>query len=214
MRESYIKILKIIAFVACLAPLALLALDALHGTLGADPIARITHFTGDWTLRFLLITLAVTPVRKLTRLNWLIRFRRMLGLFAFLYGCLHLMTYVWFDKFFAVHEMLVDIAHRRFITAGLAAWLLMVPLAITSTAMAIRKLGGRRWQMLHRLIYLSAIAAVIHYWWLVKPGVLTPALYTLLLAGLLLLRPMVKVVDKLRTAKPSVGAPEPELQAK
>ena len=213
MRESYIKALKVIVFIACLIPLGLLGIQAIHGKMGTDPVAHMTHLTGKWTLRFLLITLAVTPVRKLTRMNWLIRFRRMLGLYAFFYGSLHLLTYVWFDKFFNLREMLTDIAHRRFITAGLVAWTLMVPLAATSTLWAIRKLGGRRWQLLHRLIYISACAAIVHYWWLVKPGVMTPTSYTLILLVLLLLRPVLRVIDKLRST-PTKPAPQPQLQAK
>ena len=137
--------LKPVIFLACLAPLADLVWRGLHAQLGANPIEAITHRTGDCTLTFLLITLSVTPLRKLTRQYWLIGLRRMLGLFAFFYGTLHLMTYVWLDKFFNVHEMLVDIAKRRFITAGMTAFVLMIPLALTSSKWAIRKMGGRRW---------------------------------------------------------------------
>ena len=136
---------KPVVFLACLAPLGRLAWRGFHAGLGANPIEFITHSTGDWTLIFLLVTLAVTPLRKLTHLYWLISFRRMFGLFAFFYGTLHLMTYVWLDKFFDVHEMLKDIAKRKFITAGMTAFVLMIPLAVTSTRWAIRKLG-KRWQ--------------------------------------------------------------------
>ena len=180
-----IRYFKPVVFLACLVPLASLGWRAYSGTLGANPIEFITHSTGDWTMRFLLITLSVTPLRKLLRQPWLIRFRRMFGLFAFFYGCLHLTTYVWFDKFFDVHAMLADIYKRRFITAGLAAFLLMVPLAFTSTAGWIRRLGGKRWQTLHRLIYFSAIAGVIHYIWLVKADLRKPLQYAFIL-GLLL----------------------------
>ena len=125
--------------------------------LGANPIEVITHSTGDWTLIFLLITLAVTPLRRLTGLLWLVRFRRMFGLFAFFYVSLHFLTYIWLDKFFDLHEMLADIAKRKFITVGFTAFVLLIPLAITSTTGWIRRLGGKRWQALHRLIYGSAV---------------------------------------------------------
>jgi sulfoxide reductase heme-binding subunit YedZ len=183
-----LRYLKVAVFLTCLLPLTNLAWDGFHGQLGANPIEKITHSTGDCTLTFLLITLAVTPVRKLTRQYWLIGFRRMFGLFAFFYGTLHLTTYVWLDKFFNVHEMLADIAKRRFITAGMTAFTLMIPLALTSTKWSIRKLGGKRWQALHRLIYLSAAAGVIHYLWLVKADLKKPLEYALVLGVLLLLR--------------------------
>ena len=179
---------KPVLFLLCLAPLGSLVWRGFHAGLGANPIEFITHATGDWTLRFLLITLAVTPLRKLARQLWLIRFRRMFGLFAFFYGCLHLMTYVWLDKFFDVHEMLKDIAKRRFITAGMTAFVLMIPLALTSTQWAIRKLGGRRWQTLHRLVYFSAAAGVIHYIWLVKADLKKPLEYATVLGVLMLYR--------------------------
>lgn len=179
-----IRVLKVVVFLACLGPLAYLLWGFFGRTpfdmttwgagLGANPIENITHTTGDWTLWFLLITLAITPVRKLLRLPSLIKFRRMLGLFAFFYGCLHFLTYVWLDKFFNLNEMLADIAKRKFITIGLTALVLMVPLAITSTSGWIRRLGGKRWQALHRLIYFSAIAGVIHYLWLVKADLRKP----------------------------------------
>jgi len=183
-----LRYLKVAAFLACLLPVANLAWDAFHAQLGANPIEKITHSTGDCTLTFLLITLAVTPVRKLTRQYWLIGFRRMFGLFAFFYGTLHLMTYVWLDKFFDVHEMLADIAKRKFITAGMTAFALMIPLALTSTKWSIRKLGGKRWQALHRLIYFSAAVGVIHYAWLVKADLKKPLEYAFVLALLILYR--------------------------
>jgi sulfoxide reductase heme-binding subunit YedZ len=179
---------KPLVFLACLVPLGGLVWRGFHAQLGANPIEAITHGTGDWTLRFLLVTLAVTPLRKLSRQYWLISFRRMFGLFAFFYGFLHLMTYVWLDKFFDVHEMLVDIAKRKFITAGMTAFALMIPLALTSTKWSIRKLGGKRWQTLHRLIYFSAAAGVIHYIWLVKADKKKPLEYGAVLAALLLYR--------------------------
>src|ERR1700746_1081287 len=148
---------KPVVFLACLVPVGRLAWLGFHAGRGANPIEFITPSTGDWTLTFLLITLSITPLRKLTRRYWLISFRRMLGLFAFFYGFLHLMTWVWLDKFFDVHEMLHDIAKRRFITAGMTGLALMIPLALTSTKWSIRKLG-KRWKMPHRLIYFSASA--------------------------------------------------------
>jgi len=176
---------KIPVFLLCLAPLASLGWDALHGQLGANPIEYITHATGDWTIRFLIITLAITPLRKSLHLPQLIRFRRMLGLFAFFYGCLHFTTYIWLDKFFDVAEMWKDIQKRRFITVGFLGFVLMIPLAITSTAGWIRRLGGKRWQWLHRAIYVSAIAGVIHYYWLVKSDTHKPLKYAWIV-GLLL----------------------------
>lgn len=180
--------IKAAIFLACLGPLARLAWKGFHGMLGANPIEVITHSTGDWTLTFLLVTLSITPLRKLTRQYWLIGQRRMFGLYAFFYGCLHLTTYVWLDKFFDVHEMLADVAKRRFITAGLTAFVLMIPLALTSTKGWIRRLGGRRWQALHRLIYFSATAGVIHYIWLVKADLHKPLEFAAVLGTLLAYR--------------------------
>ncbi len=178
------KLLKVIVFLAALIPLARLGWKAYRDMLGANPIEVITHSTGDWTLIFLLLTLSITPLRRLSGLHWLIRFRRMLGLFAFFYGGLHFTTYIWLDKFFDLHEMLADVAKRKFITVGFTAFILMIPLALTSTQGMIRRLG-KRWTMLHRLIYISAIAGVIHYWWLVKADVRKPAYYAAVLAVLL-----------------------------
>jgi methionine sulfoxide reductase heme-binding subunit len=181
-------VLKPALFAVSLAPLGWLVYAALSSRLGANPIETVTHRTGDWTLRFLLFTLAVTPMRALTGWNILVRFRRMLGLFAFFYGCLHLLTYVWLDKFFEWPEIVRDIPRRPFITMGFFAFVLLVPLAATSTAGMIRRLGGRTWQMLHRLIYISAIAGVVHFWWLVKADVSEPRLYAIVLGLLLLSR--------------------------
>jgi sulfoxide reductase heme-binding subunit YedZ len=199
--EKIIRALKVVVFLGCLGPAFVLAWKGFHDGLGANPIDVITRTTGRWTLNFLLITLCVTPVRKLSGLSWLIKFRRMLGDYAFFYGCLHLMTYVWLDKFFDVHEMLHDIAKRRFITAGLTAWLLMLPLAITSTTGWIRRLGGKRWQLLHRLIYFSAAAGVIHFIWLVKADLRRPLTYGLILAVLLAYRLVVWIFNRVRTQR-------------
>lgn len=179
---------KILVFALCLIPLADLLWRFHQRDLTANPIEFITHRTGDWTLRFLLITLAVTPLRALLRQPQLIRFRRMLGLFAFFYGCLHLATWIWLDKDFDTQEMWEDVIKRRFITMGMAGLLLMAPLAVTSTAGWVRRLGYRRWQMLHRLVYACALAGVIHYYWGVKSDIRLPVLYGLILAVLLIWR--------------------------
>jgi sulfoxide reductase heme-binding subunit YedZ len=180
--------IKPVIFLACLGPLGRLAWKGFHGMLGANPIEVITHATGDWTLTFLLVTLSITPLRKLTRQYWLIGLRRMFGLYAFFYGTLHLTTYVWLDKYFNVQEMLADVAKRRFITAGLTAFVLMIPLALTSTKGWIRRIGGKRWQTLHRLIYFSAAAGVIHYIWLVKADLRKPLQYASVFALLMAYR--------------------------
>jgi sulfoxide reductase heme-binding subunit YedZ len=204
--EKFVRALKAVVFVACLAPAFVLTWKGFHdGGLGANPIDVVTRSTGKWTLTFLLITLSVTPVRKLSGLAWLIRFRRMLGLFAFFYGCLHLTTYVYFDKFFDVHAMLHDIAKRRFITAGMTAFALMLPLALTSTAGWIRRLGGKRWQKLHRLIYFSAAAGVVHFIWLVKADLRRPLTYGAILAVLLAYRLFTWLVARARTRRAAVG---------
>jgi sulfoxide reductase heme-binding subunit YedZ len=179
---------KPVVFLLCLLPLAVLGWQALHGELTANPIEFITHATGDWTLRFLVITLCVTPFRRTLRLPELIRFRRMLGLFAFFYACLHFTTYIWLDKFFDLSEMWKDIAKRKYITVGFTAFVLLIPLAVTSTAGWIRRLGGKCWQMLHRLIYFSAALGVIHYYWQVKSAVIRPLTYGAIVAILLLWR--------------------------
>lgn len=175
-------VVKPLVFAAALIPLGLLANGAAFGGLGPNPIEAITHGTGDWTLRFLLITLALTPLRVLTGWNGFARFRRMLGLFAFFYGCLHLLTYVWLDKFFSWTDIAHDIPRRPFITAGFTAFVVLVPLAATSTAGMIRRLGGRAWKRLHRLAYVAAAAGIVHYWWLVKADVSRPRTYAIAFA--------------------------------
>jgi sulfoxide reductase heme-binding subunit YedZ len=171
-------------FAACLLPLALLAVDAWQHRLGANPIEAVTHATGEWTLRLLLITLAMTPLRRLTGWHWLIRFRRMFGLFAFFYACLHLVTYVWLDQFFLWGEMLHDIVKRPFITAGFAAFILLIPLAATSTNRMMHRLG-KRWLMLHRLAYVIPTLGVLHFLWLVKADITDPVIYAAILIVLL-----------------------------
>ncbi|HEY5028045.1 MAG TPA: protein-methionine-sulfoxide reductase heme-binding subunit MsrQ [Candidatus Angelobacter sp.] len=203
--EKFVRALKVPVFLVCLTPSFLLIWKGFHDGLGANPIDVITRSTGKWTLTFLLITLSVTPVRKLSGLTWLIRFRRMLGLFAFFYGTLHLTTYVWLDKFFDVHGMLHDIAKRRFITAGMTAWALMLPLAITSTTGWIRRMGGKRWQKLHRLIYFSAAAGVVHFIWLVKADLRRPFTYGAILAVLLAYRVIAWLLAKARARRSMAG---------
>lgn len=177
--------LKAVVCAACLLPLGLLVWRGLSGGLTANPIEFVTHRTGDWALRLLLITLAVTPLRRLTGWNDLVRLRRLLGLFAFFYASLHVATYVVLDHFFAFDSMLEDLTERRFVTAGFTGFVLMIPLALTSTQAMVRRLGGRRWRALHRLAYVSACAGVVHYAWLVKADLRAPLLYGALLALLL-----------------------------
>jgi sulfoxide reductase heme-binding subunit YedZ len=179
---------KALAFALCLIPLGRLLWRVYVNDLTANPVEFITHFTGDWTLRFLLITLAVTPMRGLLRQPQLIRFRRLLGLFAFFYGLLHLTTWIWLSSGFDLAAMWQDVVKRRFITSGMTALLLMAPLAVTSTAGWVRRLGYTRWQRLHRLIYVSALVGVIHYYWGVKSDIRMPVLYGAILLALLLYR--------------------------
>jgi len=193
-----IRWIKVGIFIACLIPLGRLGWGAYTQNLGANPIEKITHTTGDWTLSLLLVTLSVTPLRKLLGVPALIKFRRMLGLFAFFYACLHFTTYIWLDKFFNFHEMLVDVAKRKFITVGFTAFVLLIPLALTSTKGWIRRLGGKRWQALHRLIYVSAIAGVIHYLWLVKADIRKPLEYGAVLALLLGYRVVLRIRPRKR----------------
>jgi sulfoxide reductase heme-binding subunit YedZ len=176
---------KALVFALCLIPLANLIWRFEHQDLTANPIEFITHRTGDWTLRFLLITLSITPLRSFLNQPQLIRFRRMLGLFAFFYGCLHFATWIKLDKDFDTQDMWDDIVKRRFITMGMAGLLMMAPLAVTSTGGWVRRLGYRRWQMLHRLIYACALAGVIHYYWGVKSDIRLPVLHGVILVILL-----------------------------
>ena len=179
---------KVAVFLLCLVPLVGLLDRALHNRLGANPVEFLQHATGDWILRFLVFTLAITPLRKVLNLPDLIRFRRMLGLFAFFYACLHFFTYLGPDQSFDLSAMWKDVAKRPFITVGFLGFVLLIPLAFTSTTGWIRRLGGKRWQMLHRAIYISAIAGVVHYYWLVKSDVRKPLFYGALVAILLLWR--------------------------
>jgi sulfoxide reductase heme-binding subunit YedZ len=176
---------KLVLFTNAVVPLTLLLTDVYRKQVGANPLEFVTRTTGILTLVFLLISLAVTPLRRITGLNWLTRFRRMLGLFAFFYGSLHLMTYVAFDRFFHLKTIPGDVASRRFIAIGMTAFFLMVPLAITSTDKMVKRLGGRRWIRLHRLVYLSGILGVLHYYMLVKSDVRPPLTFAFVLALLL-----------------------------
>ena len=197
MKRSTLIVLKTIAWLACLWPVARLTFGAVTNDLGPDPTADIAFTTGLATLRLLLITLAISPVRRLVpRLAWLIKFRRLLGLFAFFYATVHLLTYVALYAGFDVNTMITDITKRRFIMSGMAAFLLLLPLAATSTTWAIRKLGGKNWNRLHKLAYVAAVCGIVHYWWQVKPGVLSPLRMTVVLGLLLLARPVLAVVQR------------------
>ncbi len=208
MTRKTIAVVKSIIWVACLAPLFRLIWKGLAGSLGANPIEFITLSTGTWTLVCLLTTLAITPLRRMTGQSWLIRLRRLVGLFAFFYGTLHFITYVWLDKFFDVPGMIKDVVKRPFITAGFLAFLLLIPLAVTSTAGAIRWMGGRKWKLLHRLIYISGVSAVVHFWWKVKADVREPAIYAAVLAVLLGIRLVFRIHAKLsRSGSPANRRP-------
>ena len=182
---------KPFVFAACLIPLAWLAWDTLNDALGTDPVAQLEHRSGDWTLRLLLATLAITPLRMLTRQNWLIRYRRIFGLFAFFYASVHMSIYLIIDLGGFWSQIFAEIAKKPYITVGFAAWLMMIPLAITSTKGMIRRLG-RNWQRLHRLVYLIGLCGVLHFMWLVKSGnkiaVTEPLIYLGILIVLLALR--------------------------
>ncbi len=199
-----LRFFKVFVFAAALGPVAWLVWAAFTGNLSANPLSDITNETGVWTLRFLCLTIAITPLRRLTGWNVLIPFRRMTGLFAFFYGTLHLLTYVVVDRFAGLDfpdgiiawttvrnlaaSVVEDIGKRPFITIGFTAWSTMVPLALTSTAGMIRRLGGRRWNLLHRLVYATAALGVVHYWWLVKADISRPMTYGLIVGVLLAMR--------------------------
>jgi sulfoxide reductase heme-binding subunit YedZ len=185
---------KIPVFGLSLVPALLLARKALNGDLGANPIEFVTHWTGDWTIRFQCITLAITRLRKLAGLPELIRFRRMLGLFCFFYASLHFLSWLVLDKYFDWNEIARDVVKRPFITAGFTAYVLLIPLAISSTAGWIRRLGGKRWQVLHRIIYVSGCAGMVHYYWLVKSDIRLPLLYGAIVTILLSYRLVPKLM--------------------
>lgn len=224
-RNTVRWVLKPLVFAASLGPLAYLAWAAFTDNLGANPISEITFATGDWTLRFICIALAITPVRRILGWNDLIRFRRMLGLFAFFYGTLHFITYLALDRLFdvivvrpdgvslaraLVLSIADDIWMRPFITVGFAAFMAMLPLAVTSTAGWIRRLGGKTWQRLHRLVYVAGICGVLHFWWLVKADVREPMIYAVIVAGLLTFR-LVATFYRRQARRGSRRAPGPDL---
>jgi sulfoxide reductase heme-binding subunit YedZ len=179
---------KAVLFINSLVPLALLGWDAYHRRLGANPIEFATRTTGMLTLIFLLLSLTVTPLRKLTGWNWLGKFRRMVGLYAFFYGFLHLLTYIWFDRFFDLKSTVQDVIARPFIAIGMATFLIMVPLALTSTNKMVKRLGGKRWNRLHKTVYLAGIGGVLHYFLLVKSDTRLPLTFAAVLAFLLCYR--------------------------
>ena len=187
-----IRFTKLVIFVNSLVPLVLMLWDWYHKRVGANPLEFVTRTTGMLTLIFLLISLAVTPIRKITGANWLVKFRRMLGLYAFFYGFLHLLTYLWFDRGFHLKGVPADIVKRPFITIGMTAFFLMVPLAITSTNKMVKRLGGKRWNRLHKLVYFAGAAGVLHYWMLVKSDKSLPLTFAFILALLLGYRLLVK----------------------
>jgi sulfoxide reductase heme-binding subunit YedZ len=202
MKRSTLIPLKTLTWIACLGPFAMLVYQGVTNTLGPDPTSRIALTTGYNALLLLILSLAVTPLRLLSpRLSWLIKFRRLLGLFAFFYATIHLATYVALYLNFDWSVFKTDITKRRFIIAGFCAYLLLLPLAATSTNWAIRKLGGKGWNRLHKLVYLAAICGIIHYWWQVKPGVLSPMNLTITLFVLLLARPVLMFLQKRRTRR-------------
>lgn len=193
-----LRMIKALVWLLCLAPALNLALGWQADTLGANPVETLTRTSGAWTLRLLLITLALTPLRRLSGLHWLLRLRRLLGLFAFAWGVAHLLVWLWLEQFFDWPAIALDILQRPFISVGFAALVLMVPLAATSNAFAIRRLGGRRWQSLQRSVYAIAILGVVHFWWLVKADLLEPLLHALVLAGLLGLRAWWRELERRR----------------
>ena len=205
MTQKRIVLLKVVVWLLCLTPIAILVYDALHAQLGANPIEKVMNDLGFWTLTLLVSSLAVTPLRRITGLNWLIRFRRLIGLFAFFYVCLHFTTYVALDQEFDFAAVLLDIPKRPFILVGFLAFLLLIPLAATSTTWSIRKLGGRNWNRLHKLVYISAALGVVHFWWKVKADLFQPGIYATIVALLLGYRIFVWVSGRGRS-KPAGGA--------
>jgi sulfoxide reductase heme-binding subunit YedZ len=201
------KLLKGALFLLALLPFVRLAVFTFTDRLGANPIEFITRNTGDWTLYFLCVTLAVTPLRRLTKWNWLMRLRRMLGLFAFFYAVLHFTTFLWFDHFFDVDEMLKDVVKRPFITVGFTAFLLLIPLAVTSTNRMVKRFGAKRWQWLHRAIYIIAPLGILHFWWMKagKSDFAQPIMFGTIVAMLLLVRVYWRVAQP-RQGKHQAGA--------
>ena len=198
------RYIKPLVFLLCLLPLVFLLWNAYQGALGANPIEKVTHVTGQWALRFLLLTLAVTPLRKLLGWSSLARLRRMLGLYMFFYASLHFLTYLVLDQFFDFDEIVRDILKRPYITVGFSAFVLTVPLAATSTNAMMRRLGGR-WKSLHRLIYVIAVLAIIHFLWLVKADNLEPLIYGFIVLTLLMSRLWLTQRSRPATKNPSTN---------
>ena len=185
-----VALIKAVLFALALLPFLRLIAFAATDRLGANPVEFITRNTGDWTLYFLCLTLAVTPLRRLTNWNWLVKLRRMVGLYAFFYALLHFTTFFWFDHFFDLGEMWRDVIKRPFITVGFIAFVLLIPLAVTSTNAMVRRMGGKRWQWLHRLVYAVAVLGILHFWWMKagKHDFARPILFGCIVAALLGLR--------------------------
>ena len=198
------RVVKPALFLLALGPIATLAWDGFADALGANPIETITHRTGDWTLRLLLVTLAVTPLRRLTGWNELVRLRRMLGLYTFFYALLHFVTYVWLDQGLNLGDIMEDILKRPYITLGFTGFLLLIPLALTSTNAMVRRLGGARWRKLHQLVYVAGVAGAIHYLWQVKADTRDPLIYLVVLATLLVFR--LPVISRWRTLRATTEA--------
>jgi len=207
---KYLPWIKSSVFIACLIPFGQLLFQAFTDNLGANPVETITRSTGIWTLTFLLITLSVTPLRRISGQHWLIKLRRMLGLFAFFYVSLHFTTFILFDHFFDFQEIVKDVLKRPFITVGFTSFLLLIPLALTSTSGMVRRLGGKRWQQLHRLIYVAAIGGVVHFLWLVKIDIRRPLIYGSILALLLTYRIVTIWQPKLNFRFLKLSSPRPE----
>ena len=206
MNRSTLIVLKTLVWIGCLMPLGIAVYEAVTNTLGPDPTAELASITGLTALWLLAGGLAISPVRALSpRLSWLIKFRRLLGLFVFFYATLHMLTWLGLYAGFDLTTIKVDITKRRFIIMGVTTWLLLMPLAATSTTWSIRKLGGKNWNRLHMLVYLAAITAMVHYWWKVKTGVLEPAPYTLVILVLLGARPLL-AWNQRRKARVAVAA--------
>jgi sulfoxide reductase heme-binding subunit YedZ len=206
MKRSTLILLKTLVWIGCLLPFASIVYHAVNNSLGPDPTAEIANTTGLTALWLLAGTLAISPVRALSpRLSWLVRFRRLLGLFVFFYATLHMLTWLGLYAGFDLNTIKTDVEKRRFIIMGVTTYLLLLPLAATSTTWAIRKLGGKNWNRLHMLIYLAAITATVHYWWKVKTGVITPAPYTLVVLVLLAVRPLL-AWNRRRKARAAVAA--------
>jgi len=191
-------LIKPALFLMCLLPFGLLVWAALTDNLGTNPVETLTHETGEWALRFLLITLCITPLRRLTKFHWLIKFRRMLGLFAFFYAALHFTTYIWLDQFFDWKEILIDIPKRPFITIGFISFVLLIPLAVTSTNAMQRRLK-KHWSTIHQLVYVIPMLVVVHFIWSLKADYLEPAVYTFIFLILMLMRAF---FDRKKALKP------------